>query len=258
MNVLIGRALKGMVPLNASFNDVFRGDIQVSDGSIRRGFIKDLDARQLGNELLAAALGRVLGLNTAEGALVLVGSDASSSFSKLPHANGKDFVAFCSIDVGGQTVAQMIRSSALSGIMAAFKKSPQIGRLYGFDTWIANIDRHCNNLILHGDGSFHMIDHGHCFSGPNWRSYDLNAAAAYQNRLNEWLTPMLNNKDKDDAMADIVDLTSRLARLDIQKISERSLSPIFHGESDSDSLIGFLEARVIEVPSLSAIPLETI
>ncbi len=258
MSILLGRALKGMVSHGETYNPVFRGDVQFLDGSIRRGFIKDLDARQLGNELMVAALGRMLGLNLAQGALILVGPEYDNTFSKLPHSNGKDYVAFCSVDVGGQTLVQMINSAAMSSGLTALKKNPHIGRLYGFDTWIANIDRHRNNLILHGDGSFYMIDHGHCFSGPSWSSVDLNAVAAYTNRLRQWLTPLLTQKDKDDAMADIAELAKRMSKLDIQEISESSHSVKFFGESDRDSLVGFLEARVGEVLSLSADSLETL
>lgn len=259
MSILIGRVLKGIEPLNnGSANDVYRGEIQTSDGTIIRGFIKDLDARQLGNELMVSSLGAVLGLNVAKGALVVVGPDVSKAFSKHPHENGEDYYAFCSIDVMGQTVAQMIKSPSILSIFNAFKKSPHIGQLYGFDTWIANIDRHKNNLILHGNGSFHMIDHGHCFSGPRWHPQNLNATAKYENRLQEWLTPMLTKKDKDEAMADIALLTKRMSKLDVEQIAEQSHSPRFYGLQDCDALVGFLEARIANIEALSADPLETL
>lgn len=84
MAIAIGRVLAGLEPLSKkSFNAVFRGEALLEDGSIVRGFIKDLDPRQLANELLVAVLGSRLGVKVPRGALVAVSKDVSNAFSKL-------------------------------------------------------------------------------------------------------------------------------------------------------------------------------
>jgi hypothetical protein len=65
--------------------------------------------------------------------------------------------------------------------------------VYGFDAWIANIDRHERNLLFSGDKEIWLIDHGHCFSGPQWNSADLEPQREYVNRLQQWLTPAMSS-----------------------------------------------------------------
>lgn len=220
-----GRVLKGIESLrDRTANPVFRADVLLSSGEICRGFIKDLDPRQMGNELVVASLGKKLGVAVPDVALVVIESAISSAFSKIPHSNGKDYVAFCSIDASGSTVAQMLKTGANVHAISAVKSSPAMGNMYGFDTWVANIDRHQNNLIISGDGKVYLIDHGHCFTGPNWSASNLNATNAYINRLAQWLTPLLTEKEKDGAMADIQQLTAKMVSADIQAIFDDSLA----------------------------------
>lgn len=257
--MLLGRVLGDVEPLSKkSWNAVYRGDVLLDDDKIYRGFIKDLDERQLANELLAAVLGKGLGVSVPRSALVAVSKNASDKFSKIPHSNGDDFVAFCSVDVGGATVAQVFSSSAPTALPKQIKDSPGMGWMYGFDTWVANVDRHMDNIIVSGRGAPYLIDHGHCFSGPNWSSGDLNATNAYTNRLAHWLTPRLSEAEIDAAMSDVAHLVSKMASTDVQQAVSDALSEQFFGANDSDAVVGFLEARVEQVTSLSAKALGTL
>ena len=133
MTVTTGRALVGLVPLSTqTWNAVYRGEVLLEDGTTVRGFIKDLDARQLANELLVAVLGSRLGVKVPRAALVAVGKDASTAFKKIQHSNGKDYVAFCSVDAGGSTVAQIISKPDQIASLPMLKASPGLGSMYGF------------------------------------------------------------------------------------------------------------------------------
>lgn len=254
-----GRVLKGLQPhTQSSANPVFRGDVYLENGDIRRAFIKDLDARQLGNELLVATLAKSLGVSVPEAALVVVEPDVSTAFSKIPHGNTGAFVAFCSMDAAGSTIAQILAADPAADAIPRLKSSPVLGKMYGFDTWVANIDRHRNNLILSGDGSFYLIDHGHCFTGPSWKASDLNSTMEYGNKLKLWLTPMLSSGEKDRAMSEVKMLISSMVQSEIQLIIEGCLADKLYGSNDGDAVVGFLEARVGHVLSLSAKALHTL
>jgi hypothetical protein len=165
LSIQFGRVLAGLEPLaNPTYNRVYRGDVLLEDDSIERGFIKDLDARQLANELFVSVLANRLGVRVPRAALVAVSREVSSNFSEVPHSNGNDFLAFCSIDVVGSTIAQIVAPSLDVSSLPTLRDSPWLGHLYGFDCWVANSDRHMNNILLTGAGVGFLIDHGHCFS----------------------------------------------------------------------------------------------
>jgi hypothetical protein len=130
--------------------------------------------------------------------------------------------------------------------------------MYGFDTWIANIDRHMNNIVLSGDGFAYLIDHGHCFSGPNWKAADLNSAKNYTNRLQSWLTPRLSLDERNAAMADVTNLIGRMVTTDVEAAVTDALTEVLCGESDSDAVVGFLEGRVEHVETMSAKALDVL
>lgn len=252
MAIRLGRALAGLKPLPVrTANQVYRGEVLFEDGEIHRGFLKDLDPRQFANELLVATLGRQLGVQVAEAAIVFVASTISGDFRKIPHSGGHGHVVLFSKDVGPQTVAQMI-TTGVGEAMQSLKKPPNLGYMYGLDTWVANVDRHANNIVLSGAGETCLIDHGHCFTGPQWDRADLNSADAYKNRLTSWLTPRLEDSDKDRALADIQRLIRGMMTADIEELVRAAAVRELYGEEDSDALVGFLEGRVANVEALAA------
>lgn len=259
MTLQTGTALAGLRRYGRpSINTVYRGDVLLSDGTIVRGFLKDLDPRQLGNELLVAAIAQKLGVMAPSVAVVKIDNAITRDFSKIPHRLG-GHIAFFSIDADGQTVAQIIEGGTPSyEIMQFVKKSPAMGRMYGIDTWVANVDRHKNNLILRGDGTVVLIDHGHCITGPEWRAADLNSAKEYVCKLKGWLTPLLTSEEKDAAMADIRALSIKMMSTDVQALVEDYMLSSLYGDNDCDAVVGFLEARSAHVLPLGETYLETL
>lgn len=251
--------LAGVTPLNTqSLNAVYRGDVLLENDEIVRGFIKDLDPRQLGNELLVAVLTAELGVKVPRVALVAIAKSVSSSFKQIPHSNGEDYVAFCSADAAGSTIAQIISSPVEAASLTSLKASPGLGWMYAFDTWVANVDRHMNNIVLSGDGSAYLIDHGHCFSGPSWATADLNATKAYQNKLRLWLTPQLTVEERNKAMADVGRLAARMTSTDVQEAINDALVEQLFGNDDCDAVVGFLEGRTKHVSTMSAKSLDVL
>lgn len=259
MTLVTGTVLEGITKnAIASINDVYRGDVLLPDGRIERAFIKDLDPRQLGNELLVAALAMALGLPVPEPVIGIVSPAVSVDFKQIKHNASGGFVVFCSVDANGSNISQIVNQGASNEVLKYVKKSPFMGQMYGLDTWVANVDRHAGNLILKGDGSVVLIDHGYCFTGPTWTAADLVGHAEYGNRLATWLTPKLSQHDKDSAMADIMGLTEIMSATDVQEIVDSFELSGFFGTSDCDAVVGFLESRTAHVLALSAKSLGTI
>lgn len=257
--ISLGRALVGLVPMSGvTANKVYRGDVLLEDGQVYRGFIKDLDARQLANELLVAALARRLGVEVPKSALIAVGEDASREFVEIKHSNKKDHIAFCSVDASGSTVYQMFAGGHAGPALAMIKRAPGMGRMYGFDTWVANVDRHMNNLVISGDGTTYLIDHGYCFSGPCWEKSDLVPDSAYANKLALWLTPNLSDVEKNEAMRDVHSLVSEMASTDISDAIDVALMDSLYGSDDTAAVEVFLRDRICHVSTITAQALGTL
>jgi hypothetical protein len=123
--------------------------------------------------------------------------------------------------------------------------------MYGFDEWIANVDRHRGNILLSGSGTTYLIDHGHCFTGQTWESSKLNSTTQYRNRLAEWLTPHLTDDEKNGALSDAIKLVERMVSTDVDKAMTEAMSVPLYGSEDSDALLGFLEGRVAYVADMA-------
>ncbi|WP_264805785.1 HipA family kinase, partial [Acetobacter estunensis] len=174
----------------------------------RAAILKDLDATQLFNELLSFLVAREIGLPVPDGFLAIV--EKGSIKTKYAPLTPDGFpVVFASADVKQPNLYSFItmgngriEDTLLKFMINSLKKWEFLGALYGFDTWTANIDRHCGNLLFDGEKNFWLIDHGHSFSGPDWPCHTLSANGCYENRLSEWMTPHLCDTDRNKQVAD--------------------------------------------------------
>ena len=168
----------------------------LGDGTIKSAIIKDLDPKQLANELMVApALADAAGLPIpgAHLAMVPLGIMTATKGPTLP--DGARLV-FGSADVLTPPVAQLYHGQGATAQTKVRKRLAEwdgVGGLYGFDSWIANTDRHERNLLFSGDKEAWLIDHGHCFTGPNWTPERLDPEKNYSNKLKGWLTPVMSD-----------------------------------------------------------------
>lgn len=196
----------------ANLSDTYRGQIFLESGEIKPAIIKDIPLRELANEVMAAALARVLALPVPPAFLAL----ASPSVIAAKHAPrvGNDFLLFASADVSSPSVAQLVVGpdvwEKLQPIAETLISNGWTGDLYGFDAWAANVDRHIGNILFGGRNSAWLIDHGRCFTGPTWEASDLNAAQLFPHRLREWLTPLISPTDRDRFATEAAVLSDRL------------------------------------------------
>lgn len=214
-----GTVIAGVRPFsfNGNVNDTFRGEILCEDQQIVSAFIKDLPIKQLFNELVAAAVGKALDLPLPDPLLAVATPDVLAAKHVRYGKTGAHLV-FASVAADAKPVLQLIRESGRwNHVIDRLAEWQELGCMYGFDSWIANIDRHQGNLLLGGDDEIWMIDHGHSFTGPAWSRDQLVAEVDVPNRLAEWLTPRLSGARRGQAAEEAFNFAKGAAQTDIER-----------------------------------------
>lgn len=179
-------------------NETYRGQVLLGSGATRQAIIKDLDLHQLCNELLAYALARHFSLPVPDCYIGLV-RPGILPVNKGPTLEDGARLVFASADVKVPNVTFRFTGTDPEGRAALLKQIAEwadLGGLYAFDAWIANVDRHSGNLLFGGPEDAWIIDHGHCFTGPAWKPADLDPAKEVVNRLSQWMTSVLTTDQR--------------------------------------------------------------
>lgn len=139
----LGEAGKGI-------NGAFRGELRTNDGKSVIAYIKVLNSeRETLVECVCAMLGRHVGLPVPEPLLAFVPKELGGPALAFASANvGQNSVGEYAVRIGDAAVIQRLRAWA-HAIPAAC-----------FDEWIANCDRHPDNILHDGKSEFWLIDHG--------------------------------------------------------------------------------------------------
>lgn len=247
----LARVLPGAKPFNVgNVNLTFRGQVLLENGSVVNAIIKDLDRQELANELLVGLLAQAVGLPTPASYLALAPS-AVFPVLKGPTLPDGNRLVFASSDVmvpnitfQANGMSHLAQQRLLRDILAWV----QLGDLYAFDTWVANIDRHPGNLLFGGNGQFWLIDHGQCLTGPAWKVADLDAEVQYRNRLFEWLTTHLSIDQKRKRSTEAQRFANQLALINIVDFSKNSRIDILIPEDKITAIGKFLSERMKNIP----------
>jgi hypothetical protein len=253
--VQLGTVLQGAQPLREKgINDSFRGQLLLADGTIKSAIIKDLDPKQLANELMAAALAHATGLPIPNAHLAKAPQGVIPAKRGPTHQDGSRLV-FGSADAQTPPVAQLYvgkDEAAMTRVRQRLSEWKSVGDLYGFDSWVANIDRHERNLLFSGDRDVWLIDHGHCFTGPAWTPANLDPTKQYTNKLTAWLTPVMSAARRDEVASQAAKLPTIAGGLDLKGLGEVNYIASMLDEADFDALVAFLKERIRQVPKLAA------
>lgn len=249
-DVRLATVMLGASPFKeGNINETFRGPVLLEDGAVRQAVIKDLDLIQLCNELLAFCLARHVGLPVPDCFLGLI-RPGILAVTKAPMLPTGERLVFVSTDVKVPNVTFRLSSTNPYGqqaLIAEIGKWSDLGKLYAFDAWIANIDRHPGNLLYGGPGDAWLIDHGHCFGGPAWGPTDLDPAKEFVNRLSEWVTPFLSADQKNTRKSEASQVEASLADFDADGPTKSSRVAELMPLASVDALKTFLSNRTTQV-----------
>lgn len=249
--VLLARVLLGATPATKlGVNDTFRGFVHVEDGRRVHAYIKDLDPKQLANEVLASTLAKMLGLSTPEAFLAVV-EESVLPCKKGPTVTPTSRLVFASADLSVPNVSQQFQlygaSYETTPLFQELANWGELGKVYAFDSWIANIDRHSGNMLFTSTPPFSIIDHGHSFTGPNWTIPELNPVGLFNNRLKDWVTGYLSAQQRIDRANEAQAFAGPISSLDVSSAALGSRIQEIVDTAEVEAIKSFLEDRKSEV-----------
>lgn len=149
--------------------------------------------RLLFNETAGHLLARRAAIGVPPGGLLwvpLIALQAVFPSAVFAHHNGNVPCFACAPVVQGHGLAAIGLGDAAGGLLDVMRKHltawPGFAGCVAFDEWVANVDRHVNNLLLGAGGRLVPIDHSDCFGGVEMQDRNFTGAVAwYANRLLE-------------------------------------------------------------------------
>ena len=235
-----------------NLGDTYSGQIKFGNNVIKNAIIKDIPHRELVNEIIVAGLAEKLGLPVPQRAVAI--APRGSIFKKKIELHDGQALLFASVMVDARSIGSIYSTTLCAHKMGKFRKiinllikTSWVGDLYGFDAWVANVDRHMSNILF--GNKFWLIDHGRCFGSDNWNVSNLVPDAEFTSRLSEWVTPHIDEKTQKGLAAKASKFASQLRALDLEAISSASNYGDLLETSEVSALIKFLQDRVISVPT---------
>jgi hypothetical protein len=242
----------GAVPLGTGgkgINDTYVGFVYAAGGDRVHAYIKDLDPKQLSNELVAAVLGRAIGLPIPRPFLAIA-APYDLQLKKAPLFRNER-VAFASENAGVPPVTQLCRKISLEAVCKLLKNWSGLYDTIAFDEWIANIDRHTGNILFDGRSRVWLIDHGHCFTGPEWQASHLDPTKSFPNRMvTEWMGRLLDDNDKSSACRNSLAFEGCAKLIDTDEALSASHAINILPQPEIDELSKFVAARAARVAEL--------
>lgn len=225
-------------------SETYIGIIEIGDKRLN-AYVKFLSDRELANELLGSVLATYAGLPTPDAFLVRVGRNdypASPRFQTDPNLTA--ICAFASSAVSLKSLnrrADLRSPDARRAFVAAWHDWADV---IGFDDWIANGDRHGGNFLIGEKGQVWLIDHGHSFTGPNWRGDKLDPAIIVNCRLwNDLLRPYVKDDEKKPAAGRVRGRVEKFKAIDARSAVGMSRISTFLDETDQECVSNFLTKR---------------
>ncbi|KQT48493.1 hypothetical protein ASG47_09105 [Devosia sp. Leaf420] len=236
----------------ANVTDTYQGQILTHDHELKTAILKDLPAKELANEILAASLASALGLPVPP-SFIRYTEPGNPCAKKTVMQDGRGLM-FASVHVGSPSVASIVKRpensetlKLLRPIVDFLSKESWLGDLYGFDAWVANVDRHIGNVLFSAGTGAWIIDHGRCFTGPAWTESDLVADKLYRHRLSEWVTQFLSSDARAKLANEASVLPDRLRTLDVRQAGTDNRIADLIGPMDFEALVLFLNDRIPHV-----------
>lgn len=243
--VELATVLAGAVPLSKkTYNDTYRGQVLLEGEETVQAIIKDVDERQLLNELFVGSLALSLDLPVPTPYLAFAPT-AKLELHKGPKVDDGR-LCFASADVKHPNVSFQMEEAnqeAQAKLMEDLKNWQGISSVVAFDTWVANVDRNGGNLLVAGKAEFWLIDHGHCLTGCDWAPRDFVADKIYLNKIADWLKGQLDEKERESKSCELDAIVADILSVRVEACRTESKIESFLSESERDAAEGFLVDR---------------
>lgn len=223
-------------------NETHLGFVDLPNGRYR-AYIKVLVGRQLVNELFATTLGRALGLAIPQGCLVRA-RPSDLPESPLLAVQSAEVLLFASLETAVPDLKRRMKAEGPTAIASLFTHWLDWTSCMTFDEWIANIDRHPGNILFGGPGEIWLIDHSHCFTGPQWNPPDLVANGAWRNQIAENRIPTLTLPERMEARRRVAGMIPKLSSLDCSSVLAASHAGDLLPPAEAAALQSFVSSRV--------------
>lgn len=239
-NVVPGAEL--LPPGEKGVNDTFIGHIDAPSGR-HKAYIKVVGGKQLVNELVAVTVGRALNMPIPPGYLLRVRPHDLPE-SQLLQSHGTEALIFGSRAINHPTLARRFNGNSSEAEVWVRTNFNRWDEAIIFDDWIANTDRHMGNLIIGGTNQVWLIDHSHCFTGPDWQVSHLQAISAYANKLAELYIPSLTLPQRVALKNKAGAMTELFAAINTEMAIQSCYADKLLNTTDLEALSNFLRDRV--------------
>jgi hypothetical protein len=238
--------LPGARRADKTASEVWFGQAKTRGGAVVNLYFKVVPHQIFISECVCAALAREVTLPTPDSFAVLIYQHVLPNSVIWTKTALDHTVGFGTSTVSGTSVLKRFLGDQ-STAWAMIKAWKRIGEVGAFDEWIANGDRHSDNLMLDGTGDFWLIDHSHALTGPNWTPASL--------QTNCW--PKCDNQVLDRMLADSAGYRNqiRIQGQEVVKHSARALGVVPSLLTDSpvkaalDSFLGQRAKKLINLVS---------
>jgi hypothetical protein len=244
--------LLGATPFkNGNVTDTYRGQIALMNGLVKYAYIKDIDQRELGIELLISAVGRLLGYPVPNGYLTVSNLNLPTSVGpKLPSG---ETLKYASEDAQSPPLTSFLKVKNIvdKRILRRLLKMDAAYGLFPFDTWTANVDRNTGNLLVSGEGLWY-IDHGRCFGGPAVAPHELDSSREYPQKITSLFSTVMVQEEREKALQLCNSFAGESQGLIVKSLLGSTDIQAVLGAANYDLFVEFLEGRKQYVPKLGA------
>lgn len=218
-------------------SELWLGDALTNEGDVRL-YLKKVTPFEMVAECLCVVLGASVGLPVLPTYLV-----------QDPDNLLKSGVLLGSLDAQIPSFKRVVQLQGNDAAVAAIKSWQTIYEAAIFDELILNSDRNTGNLLWDGSEQWHLIDHGRAF-------WSLTMNYSPDDIVKNILADLIRLTQADIGIARMKSKlaveTAKYQALDVNKIKQNSLWPVFSGIQNVDSRLLCLIDRINHLPSLLA------
>lgn len=207
--------------------------------------------RKITAELVAAQVGRAMGLKIPRPYLVIVDTDDIPDRMKSEFKGRGLVYGYGSAEAEGMSFARLLKSDKeiLKRVVGIWKDGYKDAAI--FDEWIANTDRNLGNIVYSPEGdSCWLIDHDHALLGPESILWPLNPDASVNNELINALGGHFNDDEKQAIYLKANKLMTTTSLIELSQLDKDEHLAKIGEPLDSNAIAEFLEKRINNTAAL--------